>query len=62
MVNKWITEEWKNFHKKLHKADGALHYKIGGIFTNLRLKPRLPQNVLLKPKEDVSDSDSDLDL
>jgi len=43
----WITQQLKNLHKKLHKVDSAFHYKIGKRFTNLRLKSRLPQDILL---------------
>ncbi|KAF0770455.1 ribosome biogenesis protein TSR3 isoform X1 [Aphis craccivora] len=52
-LSTWITQQFKNFHEKLNKADGALHYKIGRRSTNLRLKPRLPQNILLDSKENT---------
>ncbi|VVC38838.1 Hypothetical protein CINCED_3A000701 [Cinara cedri] len=60
-LSTWITQQFKNFHEKLHKVDGARHYIIGKRSTNLRLKPRLPQDILLDPNEDTSTSDSDLD-
>jgi len=28
-LSKWITQQFKNFHEKLHNVDGALNYKIG---------------------------------
>ena len=61
-LSAWITQQFKSFHEKLHKADGALHYKIGRRSVNLRLKPRLSQDFLLEPKENTSDSETDLDL
>jgi len=56
----WITQQFKNFHEKLHEADGALHYDIGRGSANLRLKPRLPQDILLEPEDDTSNLDNDL--
>jgi len=52
-----MTQQFKSFHK----VDGARHYNIGKRSTNLRLKPRLPQDILLDPNEDTSISDSDPD-
>ena len=58
-ISTWITQQFKNFHEKLNKDDGARHYKIGRRSTNLRLKPPLPQDILLEPNENTSTSDSD---
>lgn len=43
-LSTWITQQFKNFHEKLQNVEGARHYNIGKRFTNLRLKPRLPQD------------------
>jgi len=47
---------------KLHLEDGALHYKIVRRSVNLMLKTRLPRDILLEPKEDTSDLDTDIDF
>jgi len=57
-----VTQQFKNFHKISIKFDGALHYKIGKRFTNLRLKPRLPQDILLEAIDDHPDPDLELDI
>jgi len=43
-------EQFKKFHSKLNTTEGALHFKIGKRIKNRRLKPRLPQDVLLPPE------------
>lgn len=50
-----IMQQFKYYHEKLHKADEALHYKIGRRCANIRLKPRLLRDILLESKEDISD-------
>jgi len=47
----WIIEQFKKFHSKLKTIEGALHFNIGKITNNRRLKPRLPQVVLLEAAE-----------
>jgi len=61
-LSAWITQQFKDFYEKLHKTDGALYYKIGRRSVDLRLKPRLPQDISFEPKEDTSDPETDLDL
>jgi hypothetical protein len=35
-LSTWTTQQFKSFHEKLHKVDGARHYNIGKRSTNLR--------------------------
>uniref|UniRef100_A0A2S2NDS0 Uncharacterized protein n=1 Tax=Schizaphis graminum TaxID=13262 RepID=A0A2S2NDS0_SCHGA len=60
-LSTWITQQFKIFYEKHHKLDGACHYNIGKRSTNLRLKPQLPQDILLDPNEDTSTSNFNLD-
>ena len=53
-INTWIIEQFKNFHMKLKTTVGALHFKIGKNTKNRRLKPRLPQDILLPPESSSS--------
>lgn len=52
----WINEQFKKFHSKLNTTEGAVHFKIGKRTKNRRLKPRLPQDVLLPPESSPSAS------
>ena len=61
-LSTWITQQLKNFLEKLYKADGASHYKIDEKSINLRLKLRLPKDILLEATKDYSDLDPILDL
>jgi hypothetical protein len=58
-INKWKTEQFKKFHMKLKTKEGALHFKIGQITKNRRLKPRLPQDILLPPESSSSSVSSE---
>ena len=57
-LNTWIIEQFKKFHSKLNTTEGAIHLKIGKRTKNRRLKPRLPQDVLLPPETSSSSSAS----
>jgi len=46
----WINEQFTKFHSKLNTTEGDIHFKIGKRIKNRRLKPRLPQDVLLPPE------------
>jgi hypothetical protein len=52
----WINEELKKFHLKQNTTERALHFKIKKRTKNRRLKPRLPQDVLLPPESASSSS------
>ncbi|KAL4120993.1 hypothetical protein QTP88_013584 [Uroleucon formosanum] len=58
-INTWIIEQFKKFHTKLKTTESALHFKIGKITKNRRLKPRLPQDILLPPESSSSSSSSE---
>lgn len=52
LINTWIKTQFKNFHSKLKFVDSARHYNLGKKTPNRRLRPRLPQDILLTDSED----------
>jgi len=56
-INIWIKTQFQNFHTNLKNSDGACHYNLGKKTLNRRLRPRLPQDILLTDSEDSSSED-----
>ena len=56
-INIWIKTQFKNFHTKLKDSDGARHYQLGKKTQNRRLRPRLPQDILISDTEEHSSED-----
>jgi hypothetical protein len=58
-INIWIKTQLKNFHTKLKDSDGARHYQLGMKTQNRRLRPRLPQDILISDTEEPSSEDEE---
>lgn len=59
LINTWIKTNFKNFHAKLKYVDSARHYNLGSKTLNRRLRPRLPQDILLTDSEDSPSENED---
>jgi len=59
LINIWIKTQLKNFHTKLKNSDGARHYQLGKKTKNRRLRPRLPQDILISDTEELSSEDEE---
>lgn len=55
LLQDWIKIQFKNFHANLKTSDGARFYNLGTKTKNRRLKPRLPQDVLLSQSSEDED-------
>lgn len=54
LISTWIKTQFKNFNAKLKESDGGRHYQLGSKTQNMRLKPRLPQDIPPTDKEEPS--------
>jgi len=55
LLQDWIKIQFKHFHANLKTSDGAPSDNLGTKFKNRRLKPRLPQDVLLSQSSEDED-------
>ncbi|KAL4107225.1 hypothetical protein QTP88_017608 [Uroleucon formosanum] len=55
LLQDWIKIQYKNFHANLKTSDGARFYNLRTKTKNRRLKPRLPQDVLLSQSSEDED-------
>jgi hypothetical protein len=59
LINTWSKIQLKNYHVKLKNLDSARHYNIGRKTPDRRLRPRLPQHILLTDIENSSSKNED---